>query len=63
MIADLDAAYARERRFVSAADTNSSGAGLGLSIVKSVAQIHDARVVLSESDLGGLCVTVEFKIN
>ena len=45
------------------ADTNSSGTGLGLSIVNSIAQIHDARVVLSESDLGGLCVTVHFKIS
>jgi two-component system sensor histidine kinase QseC len=50
-------------RFYRAADTNSSGAGLGLSIVNSIAQIHDARVVLSESDLGGLCVTVQFEIS
>lgn len=50
-------------RFYRAADTNSAGAGLGLSIVNTIAQIHDARVVLSESELGGLCVKVQFKIN
>ena len=49
-------------RFYRAADTNSSGAGLGLSIVKTIAQIHDARLVLDESEeLGGLCVSVQFK--
>ncbi|MDH3759422.1 MAG: ATP-binding protein [Gammaproteobacteria bacterium] len=50
-------------RFYRAADTNSAGAGLGLSIVETIAQIHDARIVLSDSDLGGLCVTVQFKLS
>jgi len=49
-------------RFYRAGDTNSAGAGLGLSIVKSIAQIHDARLELNESELGGLGVTVRFPI-
>ena len=49
-------------RFYRAGDTNSSGAGLGLSIVKTIAQSHAASVELSESELGGLCVTVSFDL-
>jgi len=49
-------------RFYRAGDTNSSGAGLGLSIVKTIAQSHGASVELSESELGGLCVTVGFDL-
>ena len=49
-------------RFYRAGDTNRSGAGLGLSIVKTIAQNHSASVELSESDLGGLCVTVRFDL-
>jgi two-component system sensor histidine kinase QseC len=48
-------------RFYRAADTNSRGAGLGLSIVKSIAQIHSAQVELGESDLGGLSIKVRFE--
>ncbi len=54
----------RERvlgRFYRAGDTNKPGAGLGLSIVKSIADIHAARVVLGESGLGGLAVEVRFQ--
>jgi len=50
-------------RFYRAGDTNSSGAGLGLSIVKTIAQSHAASVELSESELGGLCVTVSFDLS
>lgn len=60
--AGLDAAE-RERvlgRFYRAGDTNSPGAGLGLSIVKSIADIHLATVELAESELGGLAVRVHF---
>ncbi len=48
-------------RFYRAGDTNASGAGLGLSIVKSIAQIHSAQIELGESDLGGLTVSVRFQ--
>jgi len=33
-----------------------------LSIVKTIAQSHCASVELSESKLGGLCVTVRFDL-
>jgi two-component system sensor histidine kinase QseC len=49
-------------RFYRAGDTNRSGAGLGLSIVETIAQSHAASVELSESKLGGLCVTVRFEL-
>jgi two-component system sensor histidine kinase QseC len=49
-------------RFYRAADTNSRGAGLGLSIVKSIAQIHSAQVELGESDLGGLSIKIRFDL-
>ena len=49
-------------RFYRAADTNTRGAGLGLSIVKSIAQIHSAQIELGESDLGGLAIRVRFEL-
>ena len=49
-------------RFYRAADTNTQGAGLGLSIAKSIAQIHSAQVELGESDLGGLAIRVRFEL-
>jgi signal transduction histidine kinase len=49
-------------RFYRAGDTNTSGAGLGLSIVKTIAKSHAASVELSESQLGGLCVTIRFDL-
>jgi signal transduction histidine kinase len=49
-------------RFYRAGDTNSSGAGLGLSIVDTIAQSHAASVELSESELGGLRVTIDFNL-
>ncbi len=49
-------------RFYRAGDTNLSGAGLGLSIVKTIAQSHAGILDLSESKLGGLCVTIRFDL-
>jgi two-component system sensor histidine kinase QseC len=48
-------------RFYRVGDTNTAGAGLGLSIVKSIAQIHSARIELDESELGGLVVRIRFE--
>jgi signal transduction histidine kinase len=53
----------RERvfdRFYRRAGTDEAGTGLGLAIVRSVAQRHRAEVVLADSPLGGLRVTVRF---
>jgi two-component system sensor histidine kinase QseC len=40
----------------------AQGTGLGFSIVQRIAAIHDAELVLDESDLGGLKVTVAFPL-
>ena len=53
----------RERvfdRFYRRAVNDEGGTGLGLAIVRSVAQRHRAHVVLGDSPLGGLRVTVRF---
>jgi signal transduction histidine kinase len=53
----------RERvfeRFYRGRDVNRPGSGLGLSIVKALADAHGARVTLSDSALGGLAVEVAF---
>ena len=50
-------------RFYRAADTNTRGAGLGLSIVKSIAENHHATVELDQSDLGGLAARVRFDLS
>ena len=48
-------------RFYRVAGSEVSGSGLGLAIVKAVADAHQARITLDESDkLGGLCLTVQF---
>ncbi|MDH6594706.1 two-component system OmpR family sensor kinase [Variovorax sp. TBS-050B] len=54
----------RERvldRFYRAGEPQAPGSGLGLSIVKSIAELHGARVALDASpSLGGLRVVVHF---
>lgn len=51
------------QRFFRRLDTNSvPGSGLGLSIVKRIAEIHDAKIELGSSDLGGLLVDVIFRL-
>ena len=48
-------------RFYRPAGTAQPGSGLGLSIVKAIAEAHGASVVLGEGLNGrGLCVTVDF---
>ena len=53
----------RERvfeRFYRLQTNGTDGCGVGLSIVQSVARAHGARVVLSDSELGGLRAAVYF---
>jgi two-component system sensor histidine kinase QseC len=55
----------RERvaeRFYRPAGTSASGSGLGLSIVKRIAEIHAASLQLAKAENGtGLSITVVFK--
>lgn len=49
-------------RFYRPLDTQASGSGLGLSIVKRIAEVHDATLKMQPaSEGGGLRVTVSFK--
>ena len=50
-------------RFYRMVGSTSSGAGLGLSIVRRIADLHRASLALSESPGGGLSVTTEFPRN
>ncbi|MDM0013479.1 ATP-binding protein [Variovorax sp. J22P168] len=47
-------------RFYRSADAKAPGSGLGLSIVKSIADLHGAALSLDRSTLGGLRVVVRF---
>lgn len=60
--AGLSAAQRQQacKRFYRAADGNTVGAGLGLSIVETIADLHGAGVELDESPLGGLRVRIRF---
>jgi two-component system sensor histidine kinase QseC len=47
-------------RFVRAGNHKVAGAGLGLSIVRSIAEVHSATMALSHSELGGLAISIRF---
>jgi len=48
------------QRFYRGREVNTSGSGLGLSIVKRIADLHQATITLNRSALGGLQVSVLF---
>jgi len=50
-------------RFYRRASSTEPGTGLGLAIVRGVAERHGAAVELGESPLGGLRVTVRFRVS
>ncbi len=47
-------------RFVRLGNHKVAGAGLGLSIVRSIAEVHSATMELSHSELGGLAISIRF---
>ena len=47
-------------RFYRGRDVTEPGSGLGLSITQRIAELHQARIVLGESSLGGLLIEVIF---
>ena len=49
-------------RFYRAGATNTSGAGLGLSIARTIVQSHSGRMQLAESKLGGLRIVIRFDL-
>ena len=55
----------RERvfdRFYRVPGTPQGGSGLGLSIVKTIAERHQAAIALGDASLGGLAITRSFRI-
>ncbi|MBK4736575.1 ATP-binding protein [Noviherbaspirillum pedocola] len=48
------------RRFYRGRHAGQPGSGLGLAIVRNIATLHQARIALSASDIGGLRVEVSF---
>ena len=48
------------QRFIRGEGNAQSGSGLGLSIVKNIAEQHHAQIALASSELGGLKVVVSF---
>ena len=47
-------------RFYRGQDVTQPGSGLGLSITQRIAELHQARIVMNDSPLGGLLVEVIF---
>ena len=47
-------------RFYRVTGSGQQGSGLGLSIVDTIADLHNAHWQLVDSELGGLCVRFEF---
>jgi len=56
----------RERvfdRFYRVPGTSPSGSGLGMAIVKAIAEQHDAVIVLDKAVLGGLSIHISFVLD
>jgi signal transduction histidine kinase len=47
-------------RFYRIPGSSGNGCGLGLAIVKEIADLHQAKLVLLSSNIGGTCIKVQF---
>jgi signal transduction histidine kinase len=56
---EKERAFERFFRGSNAAGYGSGGTGLGLPVVKSITEAHGGRVILEDSELGGLAVRLE----
>jgi two-component system, OmpR family, sensor histidine kinase TctE len=62
-VADRERVFAPFYRASSAQQVNADGAGLGLTIVRDIAALHGARIVLADGANGcGLKVTIRFPV-
>jgi two-component system sensor histidine kinase QseC len=50
-------------RFYRQCQQKGEGAGLGLSLVKKIAEFHQAKLIFSASELGGLKVSIYFPVS
>ncbi|MEO7009706.1 MAG: ATP-binding protein, partial [Caldimonas sp.] len=50
------------QRFVRGKGAGGEGSGLGLSIVRDIATLHHAEVIVARSALGGASVTLRFAV-
>lgn len=57
MVEELHLWRSDTNRPVRAENHKVAGAGLGLSTVKSIVQVHSAEMELSHSELGGLAIS------
>ena len=47
-------------RHVRGSQARWEGTGLGLAIVRDIAALHGAAVTITDGELGGACLTIEF---
>ncbi len=59
---ERDRVFERFYRAAGDGDSEAIGSGLGLAIVQHIVQLHNARIELGDSALGGLSVTVDFPL-
>ena len=61
--AERDKVFNPFYRASSSLETNPGGAGLGLAIVRDIATLHRAGIVLADADGGGLKVSITFPVS
>lgn len=59
---DRERVFERFYRLGNGEDSATLGAGLGLAIVRHIAEVHKASIALGRSDLGGLAVSIDLPL-